>query len=238
MTSINSIIEPYLNEEIERRQLTYIEPFLKKKRGKAKEICKFIIEYLVKHAKYETQGWVIAIELWERCENRGYNPKAITDQLRDMEKDHIIDKIVHRSPATRMRHGVRKTRKNIFYRLTLAHAACWTWSSGEWDEAYHSLLNSFETLANKWNIALILLKDIKTANPDIFKELVVTTKSRICVEIYKKMWESDPEEIIKALLQNFDNSQNAAMEEIRRRGVPTIPELLDKILTERAGKHK
>jgi hypothetical protein len=91
------------------------------------------------------------------------------------------------------------------------------------------------------NIAIILLNDLKTVNPGIFKEMIQDPNRETNMLYYgvpPEIWDMDPKTIIKEIMKRYKLGQIATMEVLHRRGVPTNEEILNSILADRARAKK
>ncbi|MFA5378431.1 MAG: hypothetical protein WC455_21940 [Dehalococcoidia bacterium] len=160
------------NEKLEHdfviKRYPHIEHFLKRKSGGARVVCETILKCLPDPTKDENYGWVLSIELFEKCAN--FNPRTIADQLKDLQTGYIIDKCKYVAHPKRKRPGPAKKRESVFYRLIVpgyAHTV---------EEKYNELIEQYNQIVEiplKYTIAIEMLNWVKSRYPEFFNDLGV-----------------------------------------------------------------
>lgn len=224
-------------EDFGRRNLPQIKTFIEKKRAgsQEKEICETIIRYLYERntdpdIEVETRGYVMAIDVLGKCIEYGIPRRAIDRCLTDLENHHIIDKRRYLYPAKRKRPGPEKKRENVFYRLCLAYAG-----QQDWEKNYSDLLESFVKVADKMDVSLRLLENLKKTNaPAEFDEAVKATERSLGIKKHTNTIDSTSKDIIKSMVGHWkENARNAPSDPRIR----TTEDILKSILDNRSIKN-
>ena len=226
-----------IEDEIVRKGLIHIKPFLKNKRAgsEAKKACETIITYLIERAANmgETEGWVMATDVWQECERQNIHTTTMDRCLVDLAVAHIIDKTEYLYPAKRRRPGPAKKKKNVFYRVCLGYFREWGKTREELIGDYNKLLGNFVKVAEKMNIAIWLLENLKkTSTPADFDAAVKATERFMGIKKHANTTEPAPNEIIKSMAAEWGENRQEYQKQFDQ-PIPTTEDRLKSILDAR-----